>query len=199
MNERQQPQQLFSIGHSNHPLEKLLALLGRYQIDVVVDARSHPRSRAAPQFDSRSLKTALRNAGIKYLYLGKELGGRPAGSEFYDSEGHVLYGRVAASPTFQSGLERLQRGARHYRVAVLCSEENPEHCHRRLLIGRVLATHGFSVQHIRGDGRLQTEADLASAEPAQGQNSLFPADQESAWKSTRSVSQRRPQLSSSGR
>ena len=199
MNERQRPQQLFSIGHSNHPLEKLLALLRRYQIDVVVDTRSHPRSRVAPQFDSRSLKAALRNAGIKYLYLGKELGGRPEGGEFYDAEGHVLYGRLAASPGFQSGLERLKRGAQSYRVAVLCSEENPEHCHRRLLIGRVLATHGFVLHHIRGNGQLQTEAELAQAEPVREQGSLFSGNQEGAWKSTRSVLQRRQLLSSSER
>jgi uncharacterized protein (DUF488 family) len=199
MNQEQRPRQLFSIGHSNHPLEKLLALLQRYQIDVVVDTRSHPRSRIAPQFDSRSLKTALRNAGVKYLYLGKELGGRPEGSEFYDAEGHVLYDRLAASPSFQSGLERLKRGALSYRVAVLCSEESPEHCHRRLLIGRVLVTHGFVLHHIRGDGRLQTEAELAQAEPAHEQGSLFSGSQEGTWKSTRSVSQRRQLLSSSER
>ena len=85
-----------------------------------------------------ALKLALQEAGIRYLYLGRELGGRPEGDEFYDDEGHVLYDRVAATCLFQEGLSRLERGIREYKVAMLCAEENPAACHRRLLVGRVL-------------------------------------------------------------
>ena len=163
-----------TIGHSNHPIEHFLGLLRDHQVEVVVDTRSQPYSKYSPQYDQEALKTALAASGIRYLFFGKELGGRPAGDEFYDAEGHVLYDRVAASAQFQAGLERLERGLREFRVALLCGEENPAGCHRRLLIGRVLLERGVDIQHIRGDSRLQPEADLVREETGDdSQFSLF--------------------------
>jgi uncharacterized protein (DUF488 family) len=193
---------ILSIGHSNQSLEAFLDLIRLHQIEVLVDARSHPHSRHAPHFDARPLKGAVNAAGIKYLYLGKELGGRPAGAEFYDADGHVLYGLVAQSPLFLEGIRRLEEGAQKYRIALMCSEENPTSCHRRLLIGRVLAARGITLDHIRGDGQIQTEAELANTEGTQQageQPGLFGQQEERAWRSTRSVLPRRPQLSSSER
>ncbi len=125
---------VLTIGHSNHTVEHFLGLLRAHGIQVVVDERSQPYSKYATQFDQDLLKPALQNAGFRYLYLGRELGGRPEGDEFYDAEGHVLYDRVAATSLFQEGLKRLERGIREYNVAMLCAEENPAGCHRRLLV-----------------------------------------------------------------
>jgi uncharacterized protein (DUF488 family) len=185
---------LFSIGHSNHVFERFLDLLRQHRIEVLVDARSHPYSRYAPHFDTASLKEAVTKAGIKYLYLGKELGGRPEGGEFYDAEGHVLYWRVAEAPWFLDGIERLQNGITKYRVALMCSEENPSACHRRLLVGRVLATRGIQVEHIRGNGRIQTEVELQAEEKSLRTNHQIEffeeRSQEKAWRSTQSVLQK---------
>jgi uncharacterized protein (DUF488 family) len=163
------------------------------KIEVVVDVRSSPYSRFAPHFNTDPLGTSLRAAGLKYVFLGRELGGRPDGT-FYDHEGHVLYGRVARSPLFNEGLERLQRGLRAHRVAVMCAEEDPTDCHRRLLVARVLLDRGVVVRHVRGDGRVQDEAELGGFP----QGELFNGFEESAWRSTRSVSRGRALLSSSG-
>jgi uncharacterized protein (DUF488 family) len=132
----------------------------------------------------------LESAGIRYVYIGKELGGRPEGKEFYDAGGHVLYGKVAESDGFKNGLARLERGMREYRtLALLCSEENPSVCHRRLLITRVLAERGIEVYHLRGDGRMESESELRAAEqPAQ--LGLFEQQefaQQDTWKSIPSV------------
>ncbi|HEX3372223.1 MAG TPA: DUF488 domain-containing protein, partial [Candidatus Acidoferrales bacterium] len=148
---------VLTIGHSNHTMEHFVGLLKAHGIQVVVDERSQPYSKYATQFDQDLLKIALQNVGVRYLYLGRELGGRPEGDEFYDEDGHVLYDRVAASGIFKEGLGRLEKGIREYTVAMLCAEENPSTCHRRLLVGRVLLEHGVRVEHIRGDGRLQTD------------------------------------------
>jgi len=190
---------LLSIGHSNHSLEKFVSLLKQHRIEVLVDARSSPYSRFAPQFNAGFLKKALVNSRMKYLFLGKELGGRPEGSEFYDAQGYVLYWRIAESPLFLEGIRRLEIGVTKYRVALLCSEEDPSGCHRRLLIGRVLAMRGIRLDHIRGDGRIQTEEDLLSKEHDQtgGQPMLFERHGEKAWKSIQSVLQRGPQQDSS--
>ena len=164
----------YTIGHSNHTVEHFLGLLKAHDIQVVVDARSQPYSKYATQFDHETLKPALQDAGIRYLYLGRELGGRPEGEEFYDSTGHVLYDRVSAPGIFQEGLSRLERGIREYNVALLCAEENPAACHRRLLVGRVLLDRGIQVEHIRGDGRIQSEEEVAfEADPNRDPLSLF--------------------------
>jgi len=189
---------VFTIGHSNHSVEHFLGLLKAHGIQVVVDERSQPYSKYATQFDQEALRPALQEAGIRYLYLGRELGGRPEGDEFYDEEGHVLYDRVAASSLFQEGLSRLERGIREYNVAMLCAEENPAECHRRLLVARVLLDHGFQVEHIRGDGRIQSEEEVAAeTDPDRDQLSLFQKAEAEPWKSIPSVLRKKRPNSSS--
>jgi uncharacterized protein (DUF488 family) len=158
------PLTIFSIGHSNQSIEAFLALLRQYQIQVLVDVRSSPYSRYVPQFNSVPLAVAVRQVGIRYMFMGKELGGRPDGGEFYDTDGHVLYNRVAEASFFLDGINRLKKGGRTYRVAIMCSEEDPTVCHRHLLIGRVLAKQGVDLRHIRGDGHMQTAEDLSPRE-----------------------------------
>ena len=75
-------------------------------------------------------------------------------------------------------------GIREYKVAMLCAEENPAACHRRLLIGRVLINRGIQVDHIRGDGRIQTEAEVAAeTNPNKDQLALFEKVEAEPWKS----------------
>ena len=201
-NELQEKLTIFTVGHSNHSLEVFINLLKSHKIDVLVDVRSKPFSRFSPQFNKEGLEKTVRAGGIKYLFLGKELGGRPQGSEFHDNYGFVLYSRIAESPLFLEGIDRLIRGIKTYRVAVMCSEENPANCHRRLLVGRVLAKRGVSVRHIRGDGTIQDEDELAWEEyrstGEQAQVSLFESNEEvPEWKSTQSVLPRKKLDSSS--
>jgi uncharacterized protein (DUF488 family) len=187
-----EPLTIFSIGHSNQSIEAFLALLQQHQIQVLVDIRSSPYSKYVSQFNSTSLAVAVRQAGIKYMFMGQELGGRPDGAEFYDADGHVLYNRVAEAPFFLDGINRLKKGGRTYRVAIMCSEEDPTVCHRHLLIGRVLTKQGVDLLHIRGDGHIQTEEDLSPREETVShQPSLWgeqlPEQEEGTWKSIRRV------------
>lgn len=193
---------VYTVGHSNVAQETFIALLKQHGIEVLVDVRSQPYSKYVPHFNAGALKPAILAAGMKYLYLGKELGGRPDDKRYYDSDGHVLYGLVAESEEFKAGIERLLRGAREHRVVLMCNEENPAECHRRLLVGRVLSERGVRILHIRGDGRIEPEEELAAAEqPADtGQQEFtFAVHERPAWKSTRSVSQARPPKRSSER
>jgi uncharacterized protein (DUF488 family) len=192
------PRRLYSIGHSRHTLEHFLGLLAAHQIAVLVDVRSQPYSWHAPQFNRQRLEPAVAAAGLRYVFLGWELGGRPAERDFYDAAGHVLYERVARAPRFADGLARVAAEAARARVALLCSEEDPAACHRRLLLGPVLARRGLPLDHIRGDGRLETEAALQCAE-AGGQLPLLEPAQEAAWRSIRSVSPSGRRPSSSAR
>ncbi len=191
---------VFTVGHSNLALELFLDLICSHQIQVVADVRSSPYSRYASQFNREPLGEALRGRGIDYLFLGDALGGRPPGDEFYDDQGRACYDRVAASPAFQQGIDRVAAVFRGRRGAVMCSEENPAACHRRLLVGRVLAERGFTLLHVRGDGRVEEETELARAEQQRktgGQKTLFDLEEPPPWKSIRSVSPRKAQPSSS--
>lgn len=176
---------IFTIGHSRHPLAAFLQLLARYDVELLADVRSVPQSRFSPQFGKQQLEAAVAAAGRSYVFLGKELGGRPEGASFYDGDGHVLYGRRARSAEFLDGVRRLEAELPGRRVAILCSEENPAHCHRRLLVGRVLAAQGVAIDHIRGDGRLEPESEIARE--AERQGTLFGAGDDDAWRSTHPV------------
>jgi len=159
---------LFTIGHSNQALDDFLGLLQLHRIEAVADVRTVPRSRYVPHFSAGPLREALTGRGIAYIPMGRELGGRPEGDEFYDEHGHVLYGGLAATPAFRSGIDRVLAGTQTSRIALLCSEEDPSRCHRHLLIGRVLRARGVALSHIRRDGRVETEVELAIREADAG-------------------------------
>src|SRR5262245_51132109 len=101
---------LYTIGHSNHTPEKFLSLLKEFCIEVLVDVRSHPSSRYNPHYNAPSLSALVKEQGIRYLFLGKELGGRPADENYYDENGFVLYSEWAESPVFLEDIERLESG-----------------------------------------------------------------------------------------
>lgn len=179
-----EPLTLLTIGHSNHSLERFLQLVQGQGIAAIADVRSWPRSRHAPWFDQQSLADALHQVGVQYVFLGRQLGGRPDDEQFYDETGHVHYDAVAASSLFNDGVDRLLRGLQQFRVAVMCAEENPEHCHRRLLVARVLLDRGVRISHVRGDGATQAEPGFSCP------GSLF--EESLPWRSSASVSRRRP-------
>jgi len=179
-----------TIGHSNHPIDRFVELTLQHGVEVIVDTRSSPFSRYAPQFDQRSFQSSIEAVGLKYIYLGSELGGRPANPEYYDGAGRVVYGRLREDSRFQVAIVRLETGIARFRVALACGEEDPAHCHRRLLIGRVLTESGHTMLHIRGDGRVETDPAVAanSGKPLiQPQPALFAELDEDQWKSTASV------------
>lgn len=191
---------VYTVGHSSHTYEEFAGLLIRHRIEVVVDIRSSPYSRYAPQFDREILHRSLTESGIKYLFLGGELGGRPKNPSYYDAKGRALYGHMKEDDDFVAGIKRLERGMTDFRVALMCGEEDPAHCHRRLLVGRVLAERGHELLHIRGDGHLDTDAEVAAASRkplVSGQPALFAELNEDQWRSTVSVLPKRAPASSS--
>lgn len=148
---------VFTIGHSNHTIEHLLSLLREHSITAIADVRSTPYSRWNPQFRKKALAQALQEAGIAYVWLGRELGGRPDDPTCYVN-GRVSYERVAATEVFQEGLDRVIAGVEDYRIALLCAEKDPNKCHRTLLVAKELDARDVVVQHILADGALEEHA-----------------------------------------
>jgi len=55
---------VFSIGHSNIPVERFVALLQSAGVNAVADVRSIPHSRFCPWFSQKPLAATLSAAGI---------------------------------------------------------------------------------------------------------------------------------------
>jgi uncharacterized protein (DUF488 family) len=147
---------LFTIGHSNHEIGTLVERMRRQGIQAVADVRSQPYSGRFPQYNRPVLKLALRASGLRYVFLGHELGARREEACCY-VEGQARYDLVAKTDAFAEGLHRVLKGLKKYRVALLCAERDPLTCHRTILVCRHLRGKGFPIQHILGDGNLESQ------------------------------------------
>lgn len=154
---------IFTIGHSRHTAEHFVAILRAHAIKHLVDVRSQPTSRWAPHFDKTALAQMLVAYDVDYTFLGRQLGGRPDDRAYYRDDGTVDYASRAEAPDFGDGLLQLIALSRGRRTVILCAEEDPARCHRRLLVAPVLVRAGAAVIHVRGDGRLEPECDLTPA------------------------------------
>ena len=160
------PQEILTVGHSNHEERRFLELLADARIGLIADVRANPRSRY-PQFNRSALAASLEGAGIGYAHLGEQLGGRrePAADSpntGWEEGPFRGYADHMASPEFAAGLERLEKLATTQTAttntaagysAVMCAEADWRHCHRRL-IADVLLIRGWKVLHLDGNGLL---------------------------------------------
>ena len=149
---------ILTVGHSNHDLEFFVGLLDAHRVTALADVRSSPYSRFNSQFNREQLAESLKSSGIKYVYLGRELGGRPDDRSQYE-RGRICYDRLANTVRFRDGLERIVRGAEDYRIALMCAEKEPLDCHRTLLVGHELDRFGVDVAHILPDKPPESHAD----------------------------------------
>lgn len=150
--------QIFTIGHSTLAVGDFLSMLKANDVTAVADVRSTPYSRFNPGFNREALKGDLQVNGVSYVFLGKELGGRPRDPECYE-DGRASYPRMAETDEFKRGLERVIQGSATHRIALMCSEGDPLSCHRMLLIARALTERGVPVVHVSRNGRLETQAE----------------------------------------
>jgi uncharacterized protein (DUF488 family) len=148
---------LFSIGHSNIPAERFLAMLRGAGVKAIADVRSTPASRFFPWFSAKNLTGLLAQHGMAYLPYGGELGGRPRDPALY-CDGIADYEAMARQPQFAAGLERLRADAARHRVCLMCAERDPLDCHRCLLVARALAARGLAIGHILHDGAIEPHA-----------------------------------------
>lgn len=147
---------IYTVGHSNHSIEKFIGLLSANGVTAIADVRSQPFSRRNPQFNKERLAATLAQHGIAYVFLGRELGARSEDPACY-KDGRVQYARLAASPIFKSGIERVLAGSQKYRLALMCAEKEPLDCHRTLLVCRALDQVGVSIAHILADATVEPQ------------------------------------------
>ena len=150
---------LYTIGHGNRKPEDFLALLKDFGIEYLIDVRSQPYSKFNPQFNQNDLKFFLERNGIKYVFMGDTIGGRPTDTSCYDKEGKVDYEAVKMKEFFLNGINRLKTAYnKNINVVIMCSESKPCECHRSKLIGKVLNKDKIVLKHIDEKGKLKDQS-----------------------------------------
>ena len=165
---------LFTIGHSNHPIDHFVALLRGAGVTALADVRSQPFSRRSPWFSAGALRERLATEGIAYVPMGDALGGRPRDPMLL-RDGVPDYAAMAATPEFRAGIDRVVEGTRRFRVCLMCAEREPLACHRCLLVAPAFAERGLRVGHLLADGSIVAHATIEPRLLA-ASNDLFPDD-----------------------
>jgi uncharacterized protein (DUF488 family) len=150
---------IFTVGHSTHPLEEFLRLLGAFDVGQVADVRRFPGSRRLPWFNREVLARELQSRGLRYVHLSA-LGGRRRASPDSPNGGWRVeafrgYADHMAGAEFKAGLAALETCASQRPTAVMCAEALWSRCHRRL-ISDALTIHGWEVVHIGSGGDATT-------------------------------------------
>lgn len=150
---------LFTIGHSNLDIDSFIDLLTQQGVTALADVRSSPYSRYLPHFNRELLKNSLSKSGIKYVFLGQELGARSQDKSCY-VEQKAVYEKIAQTQPFVQGLERLIKGSQSYRIALMCAEKDPITCHRAILVCQHLKQFPLEINHILQDGSVESHQHL---------------------------------------
>jgi len=162
---------VFTIGHSTRTAMEFIALLQGVAVDLLVDVRSIPRSRANPQFNADVLAQSLADAGIGYRHLAA-LGGlrrrgkaaEPSPNTLWRVASFRNYADYAATTAFRAGLDELLALARDHRCAIMCAEAVWWRCHRRI-IADYLLQQGVAVRHVMGPNKVEPATLTPGAKP----------------------------------
>ena len=124
---------IFTIGHSNYPVEKLIDMLKFYNINCVVDVRGTPYSKYNIQYNKETIKNTLIKAGFVYIYMAKEFAAKRENKISYNKEGYSDFAKVIQEEDFKNGVKRLENGCKKgFRIALLGAMQDPIRCHRSI-------------------------------------------------------------------
>ncbi|HVZ38628.1 MAG TPA: DUF488 domain-containing protein [Candidatus Kapabacteria bacterium] len=142
---------IHTIGHSTRTRAELVDLLRHYGIELLVDIRKIPYSRYNPQFNREDMMRAMPEAGIAYEHCD-DLGGVRPPQEVVErakscSERSRGFAGYMQTPPFRRGLEHVLALAGERRIALMCAEANPSHCHR-FWVADAIVEAGVPVVHI---------------------------------------------------
>lgn len=152
---------IFTIGHSNYSIDRLIEMLRYFKIDCVVDIRGTPYSKYNVQFDKETIRYSLTKAGFIYIYMAKELAAKRLNKISYNDEGYADFEKVIHEEDFIKGIERLKDGCKKgYKIAILGAMQDPIRCHRSILVGKALIEYGFNVKHILDDYTIASQKEI---------------------------------------
>lgn len=156
---------LFTIGHSIHPLNDFLELLKKHAIDYVIDVRSIPYSEHTSDYNKDKIKSYLNNHDVNYAHMGKYFGARQEDPSLYSfdkkrNKFYLDFKKVQESSNFNIGFENILKGAMQFKIAFMCTEKNPIDCHRAIMVGDAFFKKGYAVKHILEDGNIKEHTEL---------------------------------------
>ena len=143
---------LATVGYEGTTVDAFLRTLRDARVALLVDVRAVASSRR-PGFAKTRLAANLADAGIDYLHLrglGTPADGRAAARAGRHAEMRSIFGAHLATDAAQAELHALAdlvRAGR--RVALLCFEADPAHCHRALVADALAAMLPVHVEHLR--------------------------------------------------
>jgi DNA-3-methyladenine glycosylase II len=145
-----------TVGHSTRSLDELVELLRAFDVSLVVDIRTVPRSRRNPQFNKDALRSTLPARRVNYVHL-PELGGlrrqrKDSLNAGWRNASFRGYADYMQTEDFELGLEKLRALASGTRAALMCAEAVPWRCHRSL-VADALTARGAKVDHITSKAR----------------------------------------------
>lgn len=144
---------LYTIGHSTRTLDEFAAMLRSFDIRVLADIRTIPRSRHNPQFNGDSIGPALLSQGLLYVHLSRLGGLRHARKGSLNTGWRNASFRGFAdymlTEEFETGLAEVHDLAVKSNVSLMCAEAVPWRCHRSL-VADALSARGAQVEHIMG-------------------------------------------------
>ena len=153
--------EIYTVGHSNYTVERLIDMLKHYNINCVVDIRGTPYSKYNIQFDKETIRYTLTKAGFIYIYMAKELAAKRINKQSSNEEGYSDFEKVVKEKEFLEGIERLKNGCnKGYKIALLGAMQEPIRCHRSILVGRALRENGFNVKHILDNYSIASQEDI---------------------------------------
>ena len=147
---------VFTIGHSNRKWSDFISILKDNHVDVLVDVRRNPGSRACPQFNKEQMTTELRKENVSYVHIEK-LGGRRNkldSKEYRRSDNNTgwknksfrAYADYMATTSFREGINEILSLMKNYcNLAIMCAEAVPWRCHRRMIADYLVMVEGISV------------------------------------------------------
>jgi uncharacterized protein (DUF488 family) len=169
---------LYTIGHSTHPIDGFIDILKTYEVALLVDVRTIPKSRHNPQFNGEDLAKSLRKAGIGYLHT-KGLGGLRHARE--DSPNTAWrnasfrgFADYMQTEDFAKALDELIETAREQTTVIMCAEAVPWRCHRSL-IGDALIVRGIDVRDVFSSTECRSHV-LTSWAAVKGGHVLYPGE-----------------------
>lgn len=152
--------QLFTVGHSTYPLEDFINLLKKNDVQYIIDVRSTPYSKYAPQYNSNILEKELNKHKIRYFHMGKFFGARQTEKRYYNAEGYLDFELFRESDAFKKGVNNIEIGLKKYNIALMCTEKHPIDCHREIMVARGFELAGIDVKHILPDGSVISQQEV---------------------------------------
>ncbi len=173
---------VFTIGHSNRPIEEFIGLLKENQVGLLLDIRTVPRSRHNPQFNRDNLPESLAVYGIDYRHMAG-LGGlrhprQDSANAGWRNTSFRGYADYMQTPEFAANVDELARLSGTVRCVMMCAESVPWRCHRSM-VADALVVRGIPVEHIMAQGKLKPHT-LTSFAHVEGRHISYPPPDEAA-------------------